>query len=71
MGRIENWKRDKKKEKSKLTAYAWRNIETGDLVTVDKTRGGWKVTYSEIGPNLAQLVSGKTIEKISASSGNN
>jgi len=68
MARIKNWKREKKKERSKLTAYAWRNTKTGDLVTVDKVRNGWEATYAEVGGNLAQMQSGKTIDKDSTQS---
>lgn len=68
MARIKNWKRDKKKERSKLTAYAWRNTETGDLVTVDQVKKGWEALYSEIGGNLAQRQGGKVIDKDSTQS---
>jgi len=68
MARIKNWKRDKKKERSKLTAYAWRNTETGDTVSVDKFKNGWEAQYSQSGSNLNQRKGGRVIEKDSTQS---
>lgn len=63
MARIKNWKRNKKKERSKLVAYAWRNTETGDTVSVDKMNDGWTAQYFETDANQTRVKGGGYIKQ--------